>query len=529
MSYFCGKCGSRNSAPGACGICGTPLTATAESAYDTTVFESGFMVREDPQERMLHLLREAWRRGEPGVSQEDMLRRERNRLGLDDGRFAALDLVARGELGLLAEPVRTAVGLSVGLDGPAQRGVPFILAVRVENHSAQDYRSVRVRVESPYLSQRTGLESFPLPAGGIAEARGEFLADEAHPDGAPVRMAVEAEDRHGIIRVYRPEDRIRIPVRDAAGDRAGTVMVMHSAAGGLSRTDIGRLPEDTISDLRRGADRGLAVRLDMASLAGLRAGAEGGTGLTPVSLRLDRDRSRRLERRYSLPPPSPLAAPVERALFHIEENGRARRIHLLPKGTTVFGRPLGPADMWLGAWDDAGEPDLNRTGKISARHFAIRYDGLFYIRDLGSANGVRVNNELLGEAWRPLSHRDRIVLARGALTLTALMDMTPGNGVSMPVGANMRLVRDKESVEEYIILPRSVDIGSAPDCPLRLESASELSARLIHDNGRLFLIALDGSGGVLVDGTALEPAEPALLADMQFIRIGGAGVTVSLG
>ncbi|MCD8138398.1 MAG: hypothetical protein LUE17_01225 [Planctomycetaceae bacterium] len=48
MSYFCGKCGSRNGGPGACGICGTPLTATTEAGYDTTVFESGFMVREDP-------------------------------------------------------------------------------------------------------------------------------------------------------------------------------------------------------------------------------------------------------------------------------------------------------------------------------------------------------------------------------------------------------------------------------------------------------------------------------------------------
>ncbi|MCD8352055.1 MAG: hypothetical protein LUC93_15710, partial [Planctomycetaceae bacterium] len=208
MSYFCGRCGSRNGQPGACGICGTPLVATAESGYDTTIFESGFSIREDPQERMLHLLREAWRRGEPGVAQEDMLRRERKRLGLDDGHFAALDLVARGELGLLGQPVGTAVGLAVRLDSAARRGVPFVVIVHVQNHSKQDFRSVRVRLVSPFLRQRSGLEPFPLPTGGIAEARGEYLAEEVCPEGAPVRLSVEVEDRYGIIRVYRPEDRI---------------------------------------------------------------------------------------------------------------------------------------------------------------------------------------------------------------------------------------------------------------------------------------------------------------------------------
>ncbi|MCD8138400.1 MAG: hypothetical protein LUE17_01235 [Planctomycetaceae bacterium] len=93
----------------------------------------------------------------------------------------------------------------------------------------------------------------------------------------------------------------------------------------------------------------------------------------------------------------------------------------------------------------------------------------------------------------------------------------------------MRLVREKDAVEEYILLPRSVDIGSAADCPLRLETATELNARLVHDSGRLFLLALDASGDVLVDGKPLGPAEPCLLADMQCIRIGGAVVTVSLG
>ncbi|MCD8352054.1 MAG: FHA domain-containing protein, partial [Planctomycetaceae bacterium] len=309
----------------------------------------------------------------------------------------------------------------------------------------------------------------------------------------------------------------------------GPAMIMYSAAGGLPRADLGHIPNETISDLRRGANRGVAVRLDMATLAGLRAGRDGTTGLVPVALRLDRKRSRRLEPELTLPAASNMNPPVERALFHIEENGRARRVHLLPKGSTVFGRPLGPADMWLGMWNEAGEPDMDRTGRISNRHFAIRYDGLFYIRDLGSANGVRVNNELLGDAWRPLLHRDRIVIARGVLTLTVLLDMIPGNGTAMPVGANMRLVRDKDAVEEYILLPRNVDIGSAPDCPLRLESATELNARIIHDNGRLFLMALDASGDVCIDGKPLAPAEPSLLTDMQSIRIGGAGVTVSLG
>ncbi|MCD8138399.1 MAG: FHA domain-containing protein [Planctomycetaceae bacterium] len=380
---------------------------------------------------MLHLLREAWRRGEPGVAQEDMLRRERNRLGLDDGHFAALDLVARGELGLLASAGGTDVGFAVGVDGPARRGVPFVVVVQVSNRSARDFRTVRVRVESPYLHRHAGLEPFPLPAGGTAEARGEFLADDAFPEGAPVRLGVQVEDRHGTIRVYRPEDRIRIPVAESAGGRTGPAIRMYSAAGGLARADLGHLPEETISDLRRSAARGLPVRVNLAALAGMRGGREGVAGLVPVTVRLDRERSTRLAPLWTLPMPSALAAPVERALFRIEENARARRVHLLPKGTTVFGRPLGPADMWLGVWNEAGEPDPDRTGKISARHFAIRYDGLFYIRDLGSANGVRVNNEVLGEAWRPLSHRDRIIVARGALVLTALLDMTSGAAMSV--------------------------------------------------------------------------------------------------
>ncbi len=114
-----------------------------------------------------------------------------------------------------------------------------------------------------------------------------------------------------------------------------------------------------------------------------------------------------------LPPEEPAAVPLSR------DNARI----LLPNGIEI---KIDNSNRVIGRGDLARALDLDNLGLISRRHFAIKAeDHHFYIEDLGSANGTRVNGEDISRKGRvKLSHDDDIAPA-GIISLKFYLPCPP--------------------------------------------------------------------------------------------------------
>jgi adenylate cyclase len=94
-----------------------------------------------------------------------------------------------------------------------------------------------------------------------------------------------------------------------------------------------------------------------------------------------------------------------------------------------------------------------RFPNISGMHCELTYqDGYWYIRDLGSTNGIRVNGEKVGK--KPLSTEDEISIATrryiirytpaGQATMNELMEDETEDVMNLPLLEKAGLIRPKE-------------------------------------------------------------------------------------
>ena len=162
---------------------------------------------------------------------------------------------------------------------------------------------------------------------------------------------------------------------------------------------------------------------------------------------------------------------------------------------------------------------------VSRQHAVIHYrDGLFLITDLGSANGVFVNDERIAEPF-PLASGDEIRLYVPVLRFVALT--TPedvlhatqhGTVITAAVGTGkgslLITTGSQEGQQIPLLLPR-LTIGRATgrgDCDICLQdpSVSRPHARLQQMETTWVLLDLGSANGTFVNGTPVTEKGRAL-------------------
>jgi pSer/pThr/pTyr-binding forkhead associated (FHA) protein len=170
---------------------------------------------------------------------------------------------------------------------------------------------------------------------------------------------------------------------------------------------------------------------------------------------------------------------------------------------------------------------------VSRQHAVINYrDGMFLITDLGSANGVYVNDLRLSEPY-PLTSGDVIRLYVPVLNFSALMDeeeqrqATESGSVLVGAGsANGRLLITSGPQEgsNIPLLVNTVTIGRASskadwEVSLQDPSISRPHARLELIDGNWVLYDLGSANGTLVNGTPVNE-KGRVLHDGDVITLG---------
>lgn len=179
-----------------------------------------------------------------------------------------------------------------------------------------------------------------------------------------------------------------------------------------------------------------------------------------------------------------------------------------------------------------------REHHVSRQHAIINYrDGVFLITDLGSANGVFVNDQRLTEPF-PLAAGDEIRLYVPLLHFSAVMDdearyktaehSTMLNAAS-PEGAGRLIVTSGEQEGlTFPLLRESVSIGRATtnaewEISLQDMSVSRPHARLDRIDSAWVIHDLGSANGTLVNGTSITE-KGRLLRDGDVITVGGTGL-----
>jgi len=170
---------------------------------------------------------------------------------------------------------------------------------------------------------------------------------------------------------------------------------------------------------------------------------------------------------------------------------------------------------------------------VSRQHAVINYrDGMFLITDLGSANGVYVNDQRLTEPF-PLTSGDVIRLYVPVLNFTALMDeeqqrqaTESGSILVGPSGSQGRLLITSGAQEgsEIPLIIKSITIGRASskadwEVSLQDPSVSRPHARLELIDTNWMLYDLGSANGTLVNGTPVNE-KGRVLRDGDVITFG---------
>jgi pSer/pThr/pTyr-binding forkhead associated (FHA) protein len=170
---------------------------------------------------------------------------------------------------------------------------------------------------------------------------------------------------------------------------------------------------------------------------------------------------------------------------------------------------------------------------VSRQHAEIAYaDGIFVIRDLGSANGVYVNDQRLSEAY-PLVSGDVIRLYVPVLRFSALDDddkhQTTEAGMMMPVAENERggrllITNGPQEGSVVPLLLKNVTIGRATsnadwEICIQDPSISRPHARLELIDSNWVLYDLGSANGTMINGTPVNEKGRAL-HDSDVITMG---------
>ncbi len=187
------------------------------------------------------------------------------------------------------------------------------------------------------------------------------------------------------------------------------------------------------------------------------------------------------------------------------ETGEARELILAEGATASIGR-LETNDICI------------REQHVSRQHAIIKYsDGVFLISDLGSANGVYVNDQRLSEAF-PLASGDEIRLYVPLLRFEAVMDeesqrQATAHGARLSIkpndsGGSLTITNGTQEGERIALLVSSVSIGRATnnadwDVCLQDSSVSRPHARLDLIDTAWVLYDLGSVNGTLINGTSV--------------------------
>jgi pSer/pThr/pTyr-binding forkhead associated (FHA) protein len=265
-------------------------------------------------------------------------------------------------------------------------------------------------------------------------------------------------------------------------------------------------------------------------------------GPVPVSptvepVRTIRPRIRKVDRVDVKPPPPPVVKRVlerrkepEADLFSLILESSKRRIALPTDGEIVFGRPDPNVDFF---------PDIDLTYEdqgrlsISRRHAKIYSHGnAYYIEDMGSTNGTRVNTQLLRlNQKRILCEGDRIAMGHCLF----IYGPTPGWLFNPPPHLNARFYLLATSSGQRIDLPDQGELiigrsdpalSFVPDIDLRYEG--EVSERVARRHAKITcqghthsLEDLGSPHGTKINGTPVLLEQMIQLTSGDHIWLGG--------
>jgi len=186
--------------------------------------------------------------------------------------------------------------------------------------------------------------------------------------------------------------------------------------------------------------------------------------------------------------------------FQIEGKGSTSFLDL-PEAGGVIGRSS-EVELQI---DDAS---------VSRRHCSLeRRGGGWWVIDLGSANGTRVNGELLKEP-RELRHGDRLRVGSVDLRFEASdlgaeeIQLEEESHSGAPPGWRLRIEEGEGQGEEFPLKPGRNLIGrsSSNDVPLRGLGISSVHAEVIVEGDGCRVRDLGSTNGSLLDGAPLKEA-----------------------
>jgi len=195
-----------------------------------------------------------------------------------------------------------------------------------------------------------------------------------------------------------------------------------------------------------------------------------------------------------------------RVFFEVAEDANTMRDVEVTLYDAVFGR---------------GEVPFRLEGdaQISRRHFRLLLlDGQVVVTDLGSRNGVEVNDMRVEEPT-PLDEGDRIRVGRLCLTLERVEPLMRGYS---------RALLQSDRGERFLVHLSECLLGRSREVsvPLKDESRrlSRRHARLDLSDGRVFLTDLGSTNGIILNGVRME-GSIMLEPDME-LRLGGVRLRV---
>ncbi len=174
---------------------------------------------------------------------------------------------------------------------------------------------------------------------------------------------------------------------------------------------------------------------------------------------------------------------------------------------------------------------------VSRRHAIINYrDGIFMIADLGSANGVFVNDQKLTDPF-PLAGGDMIRLFVPELRFAAVVsdeeqaEASRTGTLVVPASvegrAQLEVTAGAQEGAEFALVNEQMIVGRATanatwDISLQDRAVSRPHARLEHnaESNDWAIIDLGSANGTLVNGIVLTPERPYVLNDGDVLTLG---------
>ena len=216
--------------------------------------------------------------------------------------------------------------------------------------------------------------------------------------------------------------------------------------------------------------------------------------------------------------------PLARISWQDPKTGQHKELVLMEGATVSIGR----SDS-----NDICIPERH----VSRRHAVINYrDGIFMFADLGSANGVFVNDQKLTEPF-PLASGDVIRLFVPELFFTAIVSeeeretVSQGGTLIVPASAEgcpyLEVTSGPQEGADFPLTADSLTIGRATtnaawDLSLQDRAVSRPHACLEHDpaTDEWRIIDLGSANGTLVNGRPITGDEGHVLRDGDVLTLG---------